>query len=119
MKKGMKKFIFWTPRILSILLAAFVSIFAFDVFTPDVTFWHAFIGFLIHLIPVYLIVIMLILAWRWEFVGTLGSIGLGVAYVIMTDSKEFWVSYIVFLVPLTIIGTLFLLGWIHRKEIRH
>ncbi len=90
MKQIAQKFIFWTPRALCIVFALFVGLFAFDTFTEAIPFWQAFGSFLIHLLPVYIIVVLLVLAWRWEWLGTAGAIALGFAYVVPTRGEEHW-----------------------------
>ena len=40
MRQPVKRLLFWMPRILGILVAAFVSIFAFDVFGEGYTVWE-------------------------------------------------------------------------------
>src|ERR1035441_3495384 len=51
MKTSTKRFLFWTPRIICILFACFVSIFALDVFQENHGFWNTLLALLIHLIP--------------------------------------------------------------------
>ncbi|MFC1687931.1 hypothetical protein ACFL0L_05160, partial [Patescibacteria group bacterium] len=48
---GGKKFLYWTPRILSIVMVCFISIFAFDVFDGDNTFWETALALFMHLLP--------------------------------------------------------------------
>ena len=71
MKEICKRVLFWTPRILSVAFAGLISVFAFDMFGENDGFWQALAGFLLHLIPTYIIVRVLILAWKWEWIGTL------------------------------------------------
>ncbi|HCG64797.1 MAG TPA: hypothetical protein DHV69_08145 [Sphaerochaeta sp.] len=111
MKQITRKFIFWAPRALCIAFALFVGLFAFDTFTEPMPFWQALGGFLIHLLPVYIIVALLVLAWRWEWIGTAGAIALGVAYIVLTRGEEHWSAYVVLITPLVIIGVLFFIGW--------
>ena len=44
-------FLFWLPRILGILFAVFISIFALDAFGEGIPVLEAIIGFVIHLVP--------------------------------------------------------------------
>ena len=66
------KFLYWAPRILSILLAVFISLFALDVFSEGYPFWEAILALVIHLVPTYLVIIATVIAWKWEIIG--GSI---------------------------------------------
>ena len=68
MKKS-NQFIHWAPRILSILMILFVSMFALDAFAPNLSVWQQIGGFLIHLIPSYILLAALLVAWKWENLG--------------------------------------------------
>ena len=61
-----KRVLFWAPKILCILFAVFASLFALDVFDLGMGFGKTMFALLMHLIPVFGIVIVLIIAWRWE-----------------------------------------------------
>ena len=67
--KAMNKILHWLPRILCILAIFFVSLFALDAFGPGMTLWQQIGGFLIHLIPSFILVILLVVAWKWELIG--------------------------------------------------
>jgi hypothetical protein len=69
MKESVKRLVFWTPRILCTLFAAFISVFALDVFGEGYGFWETVVALLMHLIPTGVILIVLAIAWRWEWVG--------------------------------------------------
>jgi hypothetical protein len=111
--------LFWTPRILSILYAVFISMFALDVFGGDDGFWETTLALLIHLIPVYGIIITLIIAWRWEWVGTVVFIVLAVLYVMWAWPRfHHWSVYVAIPGPLVVVGILFLYNWIHKKRLQ-
>jgi hypothetical protein len=59
----------WLPRIICILAILFVSLFASDAFASGLTIWQQLGGFLIHLIPSFILLAFLIVAWKWEFIG--------------------------------------------------
>jgi len=63
------KIIHWIPRILCILAILFVSMFALDAFQPNLTIWEQIGGFLMHLIPSFILIVFLILTWKYELVG--------------------------------------------------
>ena len=118
MKKPVKQVVFWMPRILGILFAMFISIFALDVFGEGYNFWETLVALLIHLIPTGIIVIALAIAWRWEWVGALLFAGLGAGYVIMAWGRFEWTTYLLIAGPLFLIGALFLVNWFFRAELR-
>jgi len=118
MKRAMKQLLFWTPRILGILFAVFVSLFALDVFDEGYGFWKTILALLMHLIPTGIILIALTIAWRWEGVGGILFIALGVWYLIMFWGRFHWSAYMVISGPLFLIGILFLINWLYRRELR-
>ena len=61
--------IHWLPRIICILAILFISLFAADSFEGDESIWQKLLEFIIHLVPSFILVALLIIAWRWEFVG--------------------------------------------------
>lgn len=73
--------IFWIPRILCILAILFVSMFALDSFDPNLTVWQQIGGFLIHLIPTYVLILILVVAWKWEMVGGIIFLLIGLGFM--------------------------------------
>ena len=63
------KIIHWIPRILCIFAILFVSLFALDAFQPDKTIWEQLGDFIMHLIPSFILLIFLIIAWKRELIG--------------------------------------------------
>ena len=120
MNKNTKRVLFWTPRILGILFAILLSLFAFDVFEGNYGFWQTIGALLLHLVPAFILVIVLIIAWRWELVGAVVFIAFAVFYVGMSMiGGHFPLIAILFISgPLLLIGILFLLNHIYRAELR-
>jgi hypothetical protein len=106
------------PRILGILMAIFISLFAFDVFGEGSSFWEALGALFVHLVPTYLVIIALVLAWRCEWMGAVVFIGLGIFYVVWSWGRFPLVVYFGISGPLVVIGVLFLLSWLFREEKR-
>jgi hypothetical protein len=77
-----KKFIFWAPRVLAIIFILFLSLFALDVFEPGRLIPEMIAGFLIHLIPCYILVAVLVISWKRELFGTVVFTLLGILYII-------------------------------------
>ena len=86
------RFLYWAPRVLGILLAVFVSVFALDVFGEGYGFWSTVLALVMHLIPTALIVLALVIGWRWEWIGGILFIALGVFYVFMTGGSFGWLT---------------------------
>ena len=121
MNKTLRGFLFWTPRVLGILIAALLTLLSTDVFAEGYPFWQSILGFLIHMLPAFAVILTIVLAWRWEWVGTLGFFGFGVWYIALAWDNNFdfdWVVYAMLVGIPALIGILFLVGWLKRNEIR-
>lgn len=115
MRKG-EKILYWAPRVLGIIFAAFISIFALDVFGAGVGFGEAILALLIHLVPTYLIVAALLLGWRWEWPGGLAFITLGIFYILLSGGKEHISAYLLITGPAVLIGILFMVNWLRKRS---
>ena len=109
--------LFWAPRVICIMFAIFLSLFALDVFKEGLGFWKTVLALLIHLIPVYIVGVVLAIAWRWEWVGALGFGGLALWYAWGVWRRHpDWVVTIAG--PLLVIAVLFLVNWLKHDELR-
>ncbi len=118
---------YWAPRVLGILSILFVSIFALDAFDPELSLRAQILGFLIHLIPSFILALLLAIAWKWERIGGIIFTLIGCAFTPiiflhnyrMNDSVG--MSLIIILtitVPFILVGVLFLLSH-HQKNKEH
>ena len=118
MNASVKRVLFWTPRILCILFAIFLSVFALDVFSEGYGFWQTIGALLLHLVPTFIVVIALLIGWRWEWVGAALFGAFAVCYVVWTWGRFPLVTYLSISGPLALVGVLFLLNWIYRAQLR-
>lgn len=125
--KTLVKVFYWTPRILCIVAVLFVSMFALDSFAPGLTIWQQIGAFLIHLIPSFALIAILILAWKWELIGGIIFTTIGV----ITSPLIFRFNYnmnhsvgaslttiVLITFPFIVVGVLFILSHSKRKELR-
>jgi hypothetical protein len=121
MKDSMQRALFWMPRVLSILFALFVSIFALDVLEEGYGFWDTVLALFMHLIPVYVLVIALAIGWHCEWVGALLFTGFSVWYLVMVWEPAPLVDNLSRAWPIAgpplLIGLLFLLDWLYQPEL--
>jgi len=120
-----KRVLLWAPRILSIAYIAFLSIFAMDVFGEHLGFWLTVRDLTMHLIPSLVLLAVLILAWRKEWIGALLYAIAGLLYVIWVWLvARPWTPAVRLNLALTIAGpafliaVLFLLDWFKHGELR-
>jgi hypothetical protein len=118
MNASTKRVLFWTPRVLGILFAIFVSVFALDVFSEGYGLWQTIRALLLHLVPTFIVVIALVIAWRWEWVGAFLFNALAVFYVVWAWGRFPLGAYLSISGPLVLVGVLFLFNWIYRAQLR-
>lgn len=117
MQPRTQRLLFWSPRIVALLFAAFLSLFALDVFGAGYGFWETLIALAMHLLPVGVLLVGILFAWRWEWVGTLFLTGWAVWYL-ATAWGQFAFSVYLLLAGLPFaVGLLFLLNWLYRGEL--
>ena len=112
MEKNINRFAYWTPRILSIMFICFLALFSLDVISPGLSFWQIVVGLLMHNIPVFILLIVLLISWRHEIVGGIVFILAGLLYVVMTLMNALNNSFEWYMISwiLTIAGPAFLVG---------
>ena len=118
MSTAAKKALFWTPRVLCILFALFLSMFALDVFGEGYSVGETILALLIHLIPVYIVLAVLAVAWRWEWIGAVLFSALGVLYIAMAWGRFPLSVYFAISGPAFLLAGLFLANWVYRAELR-
>ena len=115
MSQPARRFLLWAPRVLGLLIAAFISIFAFDVFGAGYTFWETVVALMMHFVPTAMILVALAIGWRWEWLGGLLFIALGTLYILVFREGD-WIAYLLISGPLFLVGILFLLSaWVQKR----
>ena len=117
MSRNQARLIFWSPRILCIAFAIFLSMFALDVFNEGHGFWSTALALLIHLVPTAIIAAVLVVAWRWEWIGAVlfTTAAALYAYTVLPKHPS-WAA--ILSTPLLVIAALFLVNWFRRFELR-
>jgi len=73
MSRSAARLLFWSPRILAIALAIFLSLFALEAVNEFHGLWRTALAFSIGLVPALIVVAVLAAAWKWEWIGALAS----------------------------------------------
>ncbi len=118
-----RRMLYWAPRALCIAYALFLGLFSLDVFNEGLGFGRTILALAIHLIPAGIVVAILVIAWRWEWVGTVLLGGAASYYTIRTMQnvrlpeavKLNWIMVIAG--PGFVIAALFLTNWLKRAEL--
>lgn len=123
--KTFVKILHWTPRILCILAILFISMFAFDVFGPGIPVWRQILALLLHLVPSFVLLALLIVAWKWELIGGIlfMIIGIAMSPVIfvhnykMNHSIGMSIGIIATItLPFVIVGILFIVSYLQKRK---
>jgi hypothetical protein len=112
----MKKFIYWLPRVLTIIYILFLALFAFDSFEGDNSIWKKILGFFIHLTPNFVLIIILIISWKREWIAGILFNMLAVFYIVFFWRRFLLGAYFSIAGPLFLTGILFLINWYQRKK---
>lgn len=117
MKPRTKQILVWTPRVLGIAFALFLSLFALDVFGVGYGFWGTLVALFMHLLPVFALLIAIGLAWRWEWIGALLFGGFGIWYVATHLTPSAMINDLIIAGPPIVIAILYLVDWLYRAEL--
>jgi hypothetical protein len=117
------RWLYWTPRILSMLFIAFMVLMSFDVFGTGIGFWGTIAAFLIHNIPAFIMIAVLIISWKKEIVGGIAFILFGLAYIALLAIQAIRNGFEWYMLAWSIqiagvaflVGILFLINWKKRK----
>ena len=118
MKRPVKRLLFWAPGILCILFAVWTSLFALDVFEEGYGFWETILALLMHLIPTGIIVVVLAISWRREWVGGVLFTVLGALYLVWSWGRFTGLTILMMSGTLWVVAVLFLINWLLRAELR-
>jgi len=117
MNRLTQKSIYWSPRILCILATLFLMVFSLDVFNEAHGIKDLLLGLLMHNLPSLILFGLLALAWRWEWIGAVVFPAGGLFYIYIAWMKFPLSTYFLISGPFFLVGILFLLNWIYRREI--
>jgi hypothetical protein len=101
------RILYWTPRVLGILQACFITLFALDVFNEP--FPAVLIALVMHLIPTMILVGILLIAWKWELIGGLLYFLPALFYIWYAAGRFPLIALVCISGPLILTGGLFIL----------
>lgn len=114
-----RKTLQWAPRVLCLAFTMFLSLFALDVFGHDRSFWGTLADLARHLIPSFVLLATLVLAWRREWIGAVVCTALAALFLWWNFAFRHNVPGAVIAIagPLVLMAALYMLNWIKRSEI--
>ena len=115
----------WIPRIICIMAILFISMFSLDALNSELTIWQQIQGLFMHLIPSFVLILLLLLSWKRELIGGIifVIIGLGLSPIIFMHNynmnQSIWMSLgiiSVITIPFAIVGMLFIVSHYRKKK---
>ncbi|MDD3887563.1 MAG: hypothetical protein PHN19_02205 [Patescibacteria group bacterium] len=120
MKNKVSNIIYWTPRIISIIFVCFLFLMSLDVFSSDLNFWQTVTGLFMHNIPALLLLIIVIISWKYEIVGGITFILAGILYIILLIKSPFEWYKLSWAIQISgsafLIGISFLINWFKKNK---
>ena len=111
MNEATRRAMIWAPRLLTMAFAAFLAVFALDVFTEPMGILERAGALAMHMIPSGLLLLALAVAWRREWLGAVIFPLLAAWHFMQGSSHMHWSAYLVIEGPLLLLAVLFLLSW--------
>jgi hypothetical protein len=98
--------------------------FSLDIFDMQLGFWGTLLGLFIHNIPVFVLLAVLLISWKYEIVGGIVFILAGILYILIMlinisrDPFEWYMlSYSLIIAgPAFLIGILFVVNWLRKRN---
>jgi hypothetical protein len=123
MNKKINPFVHFTPRVLAIIFILFLAMFSLDVFDMNLGIGGIIVGLLMHNIPVFILIALLVVAWKYEIVGGIAFIAGGLFYIGLLIFGGNFQWYMLFWSvqisgPAFLVGILFLIEWFQKKKIK-
>lgn len=108
----MKKFLYFLPRILAILITAFFAIFIAEGFSPE----FSWVDSLVHAIPAAILAVATYVSWKRPLIG--GWIFLVPGFLLLVNAftrEQWWIS-LPLVLPLILVGVLFVVEGFRQKK---
>jgi hypothetical protein len=105
-----------TARLLSGFYAGLLSIFSLDVFSEGLGFWKTLVALCMHLIPVWMVLLILWISWKHSRVGGIVYPLLGILYIGLAWGRFPLTAYLFIAGPLFLLGALYLADDYHRRK---
>ncbi len=103
----------WLPRALAAAYIIFLALFALDAVEVEKPLLEKVLGFVIHLIPNFLLIIVLVLSWKRPAINGVIFIVISIVFALFFRRP---VTLIILSLPLALIGILFIIAGKNTKS---
>ena len=107
------KAMLWAPRLLAIAVSLFLAVLSLDGLTGITNIFEALPYMLIQLLPSAMVLAVVALSWRREWIGAGAFIALAMAYAVAARAHPSWIAAIS--APLLVVGALYAWCWINQR----
>lgn len=122
-KPKISKWLYWAPRILSILFLLFLAMFSLDIFDSCNSFLTCVLGLFMHNLPVIFLAIFLCFSWKRELIGAIAFASGGLLYIGqilfnigMDGFQWYYLSWSLFIAcPSFVVAFLWYLNWKKKR----
>lgn len=103
------------------IFIAFLALMSLDVFTGGASSWEIIVGLFMHNIPVFILLAVLIISWKYEIVGGIAFILAGFLYIFITArNADDWRMALAWSIQIAgmafVIGGFFIANWIKKRR---
>ena len=110
MTRPVSNLLLWSPRVLGILMALLLGVFALDAVGEGLA------ALLLHVAPTLLLLLVVAVSWRWQWVG--GSVFIALALLLGIVAWARGAPWnLIICGPLLVVGVLFLWSWRRHKDL--
>ena len=102
----------WAARAAAIVMALFLALFAFDALEGEASLGGKLTALTLHLVPTWLCLGGVLVAWRRAWLGGVVFAALALAYAWWARAHPDWI--LVISGPLTLVAVLYALAWRRR-----
>ena len=103
----LRKALFWSPRLALVLFALFTGLFSLDLSGEDYRIGELLALLIVHLVPAFVLLLILAITWRWEWIGGIAFLGAAAFGLFSSLYNQEWSWIVSFVVPLALIGVLY------------
>lgn len=107
---------FWAPRILLIAYIVFISLFALDVFSENLGFIDFLIAAFMHMLPTFVLIILLLISWKWDLAGAILFFIIAVVFTFFFNTYEETLPFLFISLPVFVASLLFFMNYIVYKR---
>jgi hypothetical protein len=98
---------------LAILYVLFLSVFALDAFGGNLSLGKQIIGFIIHLVPSFLLLILIAISRRYPLIGGVMFVLCSIGFtIVFSHDSHFWFQFLLFSLIPFIVGLLYITSFV-------